>query len=970
MYPNIKLSVIKQLKIWIIVLFSFLAYESLSQHPSFKNYTTKDGLPSNIIYEMQSDQDGFLWIATDSGIVKYDGYTFQTINKKDGLTDNAIFGFFTDSKNRMWLRTFNGTFCYYKDGTIYNHSNAGFENEISLKGIIKDITEDENGNIYFSSTNTHLIKLDTSLFFTEENVSNKPNTLLRDKEKNIIIVIRNKDKDKNISFLDLATKKIIDFNVENIDTAMYHSLSDIGAESKNKFRAKHYNINIPADNPYSIIKHRDRYWHYSPNLSLINSKESNNELIKVNNIDNITANKAIVDQEGNLWFCTLANGLFKLNHQIESEFNISSLSATDKFTVMCKYDNSILLGTSSGLIYQLKNNSCDLVIETKAPKLDYGQYNLNVLKIINTPTKDFYVGIDYGIFKYNSKFEITKSRTLNIKDINTYKNGLVVSTYGGSYSFSEEKFDRTNHIYKQRTTSNFVDRAGNLWFGTNKGCIMYYPDEVKYWHPKDSILKTVTVNDINQSEDGHMLIATNGDGLIVLDQQNKILKQLNTGNGLSHDIINHILVDQDNIWLSTKYGVSHVKIDQENNIDIRNYKQNIGLESNTVLQTEIMDDELIVLTPENITRINKEKLINLKSNTPNIHLDNIYINGKITSKSQLQKLKHYENELEVHFTSMSINHPDEIEFHYKLKGSSDTWKMTKDRKVKFEGLSPKKYNLEISASVPGQSIEDHNASISIPIYISPIWYRNNWIRAAIMLISFIFVSYFISSRLRKQKKELQQELEITRLKQKALVMEMNPHFINNCLSSIQNFVLTGNKREASNYLSKFAKLIRVIISDSRKTEVGLNQEIEHLELYLDLEKLRFSNQFNYRIDTDICKKENISIPTMMIQPLVENVIMHAFDFTNDAPKHLDIIFTKIDTYLKCEVIDNGIGLSKSRSTRKEASRGIALSNIRKRIKHLSKQFPKSKFEIIEYKNDTKSGTKATLMFPVSKKAKS
>ena len=967
MYPNINLSVIKPAKAWIIVILSFLAYNGLGQYPSFKNYTTKDGLPSNTIYELKSDQDGFLWIATDSGIVKYDGYKFQTFDKKDGLTDNAIFGFFTDSKNRMWLRTFNGTFCYYMDGTIYNHSNAGFQNEISLKGIIKDITEDKSGNIYFSSTNKQLIKLDTSLNFSEENISNKPITLLRDKEKNTIIGIRGKD--KKISFLDLSTKNKIDFNIEDIDTSMYHSLADIGTEARNKFIAQHYNIKLPPDNPYSIIKHRNQYWHYSPNLSLFNSKESNNELIKANDIDNITANKAIVDQEGNLWFCTLANGLFKLNHQIESEFDIRSISPTDKFTVMCKYDNSILLGTSSGLIYQLRNDDCNLVIETKAPKLDYGQYNLNVLKIINTPTKDFYVGIDYGIFKYNSKFEITKSRTLNIKDINTYKDGLLVSTYSGSYSFSEEKFDRTNHIYKQRTTSNFVDRDGNLWFGTNKGCIMYYPDEIESWHPKDSILNTVTVNDINQSKAGHMLIATNGDGLIILDKQNKILKELNTSNGLSHDIINHILVAQDDIWLSTKYGVSHIKIDTENNIDIRNYKQNIGLESNTVLQTEIMGNDLIVLTPENIATINLEKLINLKSNTPNIHLDNIYINGKITSKSQLQKLKHYENELEVYFTSMSINHPDEIEFHYKLKGSSDTWKMTKDRKVKFEGLSPKRYNLEVIASVPGQSIEDHDASISLPINISPIWYRNNWIRAAIMLISFILVSYFISSRLRKQKKELQQELEITQLKQKALMMEMNPHFINNCLSSIQNFVLTGNKREASNHLSKFAKLIRVIISDSRKTEVGLNQEIEHLELYLDLEKLRFSNQFNYHIDADIIRKENILVPTMMIQPLVENVIMHAFDFTNNEQKQLNIIFTEIETYLKCEVIDNGIGLSKSLSTTKEASSGIALSNIRKRIKHLSKQFPKSKFEIIEYKNDTESGTKATLIFPVSKKDK-
>lgn len=953
-----------QSKIWIIVCILFFCSTTYSQIPSFNNYTIEDGLPSNTIYEIKSDKDGFLWIATDSGIAKYDGYKFQTYDKKDGLTDNEIFGFFTDSKERMWLRTFNGTICYYHDGAIYNLSNVNFKNQILIKGIIKEITEDKNGNIYFASTNKQLIRLDTNLVFTREKVGTRPITLLRDKDCNVILTKREKTGD--FSFFNFTTKSDIDFNVENIDTSLYHSLADIGNPARNKYISKHYDLKIDPNNPYSIIKHNDQYWQYSPNLSLIKSKKVNGELVKLNDIKNITANKSLIDKEGNLWFCTLGNGIFKLNDQIESNFNIKSISEKDKFTVMSEYKNTLLLGTSSGLIYQLKGDKCELVIKTEAPKLEYGQYNLNVVKILNSSSSNLYVGIDYGIIKYDENFDVLKSTTLNVKDINTYNDDLLVSTYSGCYSFSEEKFERTNRIYTQRTTTNFIDKAGNLWLGTNKGCTMYHSNETTQWIPTDSLLNTVTVNDIEQSQEGYILIATNGDGLMILDEEYKILKELNISNGLSHNIINHILVDGDNIWLSTKYGISHVTINSRDNINIRNYKQNIGLESNTVLQTAVMDDKLVILTPENLATVDLAKLLNLKSITPNIHLDNIYINGKSTTKSQLQNLEYYENELEVHFTSMSINHPDEINFRYKLKGSSDTWKVTKDRKVKFEGLGPKNYNLEIIATVPGQSTHNAEAIISLPISISPIWYRNNWIRALIFFLVMSTIMYFISSKLSKQKKELQQELEISQLQQKALLMEMNPHFINNCLSSIQNFVLTGDRREASNYLTKFAKLIRVILSDSRNREVGLSQEIEHLELYLDLEKLRFSNQFDYEIKADIKRKESIVLPTMMIQPLVENVIMHAFDFTNSKNKHLEIIFNEMDNYLKCEVIDNGMGLSKSLHNSKEASSGIALANIRKRIKHLAKEYPLCKFEINEYETDEESGTKAVLIIPISK----
>ncbi len=964
MFPSQTFLTSNQSRFWNLLCLSLIYINAFAQSPSFNNYTTKDGLPSNTIYELQVDKDGYLWIATNYGISKFDGNSFQTFDKNDGLSDNEIFGFFTDSQNRMWLRTFNGSFCYYKDGSIYTQPDIAFKNIIPIRGIIREITEDKNGNIFFCSSFHQILKLDKDLNFTETLKGSFTNSLLRDKNKNVILVA--KEPNKDYTYLNPDTNEEIILNVEDLDIDMNHFVSLMDQETKNEFISKYYDIKLNPKNAYNIIKHQDIYWKYSPHLKLVQSKSISKKLTIQNELSFLYVNKSIIDNEGNLWFCTLKNGLYKLNHQIKYNVNIESIQSKDKFTTMSKKDSSILVGTSGGDIYEINNKKIDLRIKSKPPATIQGHYNLSIKKILKSNDGNYYIGKDYGIYKYDNKFNLLQNKLLTLKDINLYKKNLLISTSNSSTLFSKDNLEAGDQIYNSRSTTNFIDRNSNIWLGSQRGLLMYHPNERDYWIPKDTLLNSITVNDINETEDGLILIATNGDGLIVLNKERKLIKQITSSDQLSHDVINHILVDKNEVWLSTNSGVTLIKINIDQSFNIRSYKSNLGLESNTVIQTEISNDILYVLTSENVTAVSLSKLNNLQNRNSNIQLDKVYVNGKEVLEEKLNNLKHYENELEVQYTSISINHSDEIAFRYRLDGNSKDWKYTKERKIKFEGLGPNKYQLQIQPSIPGIEKTSDKAMITIPITIRPVWYKRNWVRLLAFLSAFTLIYYLVKSSLKKQKLKLTQELEISKLKQKALMMEMNPHFINNCLSSIQNFVLTGDRREASDYLSKFAKLIRVIISDSRNNEVTLHQEIQHLQLYLDLEKLRFSNKFSYTITTNIKSKDNILIPTMMVQPLVENVIMHAFDFTTPQEKKLEIIFTKEDNYLICNVIDNGIGLSKSAKTTNQYSSGIAIDNIKKRINHIVNEYPLSNFTIEEYENINTSGTKATLTFPINK----
>src|SRR6185295_7264690 len=152
---------------------------------------------------------------------------------------------------------------------------------------------------------------------------------------------------------------------------------------------------------------------------------------------------------------------------------------------------------------------------------------------------------------------------------------------------------------------------------------------------------------------------------------------------------------------------------------------------------------------------------------------------------------------------------------------------------------------------------------------------------------------------------------IAEIRMTALRSQMNPHFIFNSLNSIQHFITTKEKEEALNYLSKFSKLIRQILENSRENTVSIANELQLLQLYVQLEQLRFSNKFTYHLHTDEeLDIENTEIPPLLIQPYVENAILHGL-VSKNGNGELNLSFEKKNGALICKVEDNGIGRKQS-----------------------------------------------------------
>ena len=259
--------------------------------------------------------------------------------------------------------------------------------------------------------------------------------------------------------------------------------------------------------------------------------------------------------------------------------------------------------------------------------------------------------------------------------------------------------------------------------------------------------------------------------------------------------------------------------------------------------------------------------------------------------------------------------------------------------------------------------------------------KNYFISAVIIGFLILMTSVFYFKRLKAKKKaelvtielkEMQKRLVIEKQSRfselKALKAQMNPHFIFNALNSIQDLILKEDTDASYDYIVLFAELIRSTLSYSNQDFISIEKELNFLEVYLKLEKLRFGKAFNYTINYE--GKENLEVPSLMVQPFVENALIHGL-FHKEGEKQLNIVFSFINNTLQCIITDNGIGRKRAKEISIRLGRhhkSFALSAIEKRLEIFKKQYKHNTGFVIEdlYEKETAQGTKVILTMPFKK----
>ena len=327
--------------------------------------------------------------------------------------------------------------------------------------------------------------------------------------------------------------------------------------------------------------------------------------------------------------------------------------------------------------------------------------------------------------------------------------------------------------------------------------------------------------------------------------------------------------------------------------------------------------------------------------------------------------------VEITFAAPYFKNTQAIQYRYMLKGLDTGWINTgRNNSVRFSSLPAGYYTFRVEASLDNKNW--YGAAQDYSFHIYPPFWATWWFRLLMIALIIVMVYAWMQIRIRMVKRKAGIREQISELEVKALRAQMNPHFIFNAMNSIQHFTLQNDTDNANKYISKFSKLLRLVLHHTQHSKISLEDEIELLHLYLALESLRMGTDFSYSITVDDeIDAGAIRIPGMILQPFVENAIVHGLA-GKKGNKELAIVFTMpSDFYLVCEIKDNGVGREKAQQTKKAGhellhheSKGIRL--VKERLDLLS-QDPEyhTRVDIIDLKEDTGEpcGTKVIVEIP-------
>lgn len=327
--------------------------------------------------------------------------------------------------------------------------------------------------------------------------------------------------------------------------------------------------------------------------------------------------------------------------------------------------------------------------------------------------------------------------------------------------------------------------------------------------------------------------------------------------------------------------------------------------------------------------------------------------------------RHNQNNLQVDFSVIDFEKSN-YQFAYRLQ-EGDDWTITGDqRSLMLNSLSPGNYTMQIKAS--GKPGIEKTATLSFEI-LNPVWKRA-WFIALFILLLVAGIYFFYRYRIRQVRQRADLDSKLSQMEMKALQAQINPHFIFNSLNSIRQMILSDKKNDASLYLGRFAHLIRVTLDQSSQTQVSVRNTLDHLERYLEMEKIRnalftYSIQIDEQLDAD-----DTFLPPMLLQPFIENALWHGVSATKK-DIHVQVDFIKQGQTLVCRIEDNGIGINqaqknKAASPTRHVSHGIA--NIRTRVSLLNEKYNLHSEVTLQDKKDIKAngetGTIVTLTLPL------
>ncbi len=941
----------KALKFSWLVLIICLPQLIKAQQYYFKNYSAENGLPFVQVFCMYQDKLGYLWSGGYGGLSRFDGKTFKNYTKKDGLVDNYVNAVCEDDSSALYVASNKGinvlkngkvqtNLIYNLNGLAITSLCKGYHHSVYV-GTNKGLYIISNGKVRpVSKIQNHRVncvyKLDSSIICvgTENGLylyghktfkhlteldglpSNNVNCITKFNNELVI------GTQKGLSFYNLKLNQYKNYKIENglIDENIKTVLAEgqnlwIGSNTgliyfnQNQF----YYIGIYNDNNSNYIRcllsdAEGNVW-IGTHTGLFRYRDKAFvSFDKISGPGNAFVYGIIKDKQGVLWLTTENNGLYSYYQSYFKRYGTKDGLIGNVCRTVSEFDNhQLLFGFENGLMLFDNNKFKTVSTDGLTGPFDFSYKARN---------GSVYMGHSNGVTNYSFKNGNLVTKTHYVQT----KNGF------SPYGFAE-------------------DEQGHLWIGTyGNGLYRLKNDSIK---KMNKLIGTNEENFFSNVIIYNTMFAGTLSGLAVYDLATNKFKYLTEADGLNSDLIYSLKISRNkkNLWIGTNQGVNVLDLEKyfnSNKVEIKSYGKSegfTGVECNSGGIYEDIDGTIWFGT---VSGIVKHEPFSVKTNTVqnSTVIQKIQINSLDTLLQDGAKLPYDYNNITFKYRGICLTNPDKVLYIKKLEGLDKEWSLpSSDDDSKYLNLPPRKYVFKVkSCNNEGvwNSVETQFAfEIKRPFYFT-IWFILLCITFVVLVIIAIFRVRLARIR-KKQKLEFERKVEMSKVELKALRSQMNPHFVFNSLNSIQHYIYSNESDEAIKYLNKFARLVRIILNNSEKPTVTIEEDLEALKLYLELEQMRFEGKFESEIKVD----ENVDtdydiMPPLLMQPYVENAILHGLNPLSYKGK-LSIHLSIKDNFLVCVIEDNGIGRDKAREIthsipgKKHKSLGMKITEDRLRI---------------------------------------
>uniref|UniRef100_UPI003216489C histidine kinase n=1 Tax=uncultured Draconibacterium sp. TaxID=1573823 RepID=UPI003216489C len=932
------------------------AAQLLQQEYTYKHYTTHDGLAQMQVMSLFQDSKGYLWCYTKAGLSRFDGKHFKNYTDEINLPgfDITIMG---ESRFGNLLLFGSSNFGQLNADTLQFYNYPGNKTSSSIfqhsspKKLKEVVHQLPNGNLqsellaYANPDKliTYPVKYDYGKIIY---VNEEESDLLWQTDLDSIYITEIKNCKTVRTFANpFQVVQIIPWGNEYIgitnDYKVY-KLTDSGFSFLFQLPSSGRFIKIiqtPLKDALIIKTDKDLFYYKDKLVPIKTNLTSIRDILFDNeenlwvateeglynffqlNFVNFTFSKGnkdwvwsvLEDDNNNFWFASYQNGLWKwngnsivdytasLNRRLNQHITNTNLHKQYRFYMGASKMHSTLYFPTECNVLKYENN-------TFSPVKNLLELPYQITKAMPDNSMIFagYAGLFQqsvnGSVKAWSRDTVGVSSILNVEMDD--KNRILAVGKNGVAIVSNDSIIRFQQDYTRYSYSTAKDHKNNIWIGGTKHINLYKSDSIiQVALKKDEAFYSLLF------VEPHYLLLGGIKGLYVA----------NLANYYKSGIFETVLFNQTSGFTGIECGQNGFFTDSEGMVWIP--------------------------TSDLVTRFDPQKLIHKKITPPRIFLnttispDNIKWE-KIDAESPALLAPNYNN---IRFTIdvISFANTGNIRYYYKLEGIQKDWSASSEiNQSTFYDLKPGKYRFLVKADAGISSACSDTLFFDFKIE-KPFWLKGWFIFSEAALATLLV--YFLVQFFRKtEQRKAATRQRLMQLRSEALAAQLDPHFVMNCLNNISGLVNAGYKEQANTYIVKFSKLLRVILQSVKKESVSLSEEVEIVKKYMELEQFRCNHCFSYEIVLpENCSAETIMVPSMLLQPLVENSIKHGFSNQEDRDLKIEITISIENQNLQFSIVDNGKGIQQNSKT---SGTGLGTKITRERIELLQTK-SNIKFEI-------------------------